>query len=403
MSSLKTCAVLFLAISLAMVLPGDVPADEFKLIPSVAVREEYNDNIFFDPKDEEDDFITTITPGLELINRTERLDLNLAVGISPFFYADNTDLNDVDQDYGGNINYRLTPRLNAAADASYLVDNRPDRDVETSGLVQNAKTRRRQHYGAGLNYALSEKAGTSLSYAYDRDDFDSDQDRNKEYESHTAGLGFTYNLSQWVAATIGRLNFGYANYDYRTSETDYYFGSVGVLHNFTEIWSLLVDVGARYTDSEFERRVLVPPATIQTVNDDDSGWGGIGQAVLEYRGETTRTSLTGSHDISAASGRTGVVQRTKAVFDVRRRFTEKLVFGFSAGYYLNKADEDEFGSNEIDEETFRIQPRIRWEFFDNFTLEAAYSYNYENDDANDTSSNRSKVFLQVAYGLPLFE
>src|SRR5512143_3941426 len=76
-------------------------ADEFKVTPSVAVRQEYNSNIFFDSRDEKDDFITRVKPGLELLERTERIDLRLAGFVIPYVYWDNDNLNSVDQDYSG--------------------------------------------------------------------------------------------------------------------------------------------------------------------------------------------------------------------------------------------------------------------------------------------------------------
>ena len=46
-----------------LVLGTMAGADEFKLTPSVAVRQEYNSNIFFDSSNEKDSFITRVMPG----------------------------------------------------------------------------------------------------------------------------------------------------------------------------------------------------------------------------------------------------------------------------------------------------------------------------------------------------
>ena len=79
-------------VTLAMIFPSGVLADEFNLTPSLTVREEYNDNIFFEYSDAIDDYITTVSAGLELAERTEQLDLSLKGTVSPYFYADNSDL-----------------------------------------------------------------------------------------------------------------------------------------------------------------------------------------------------------------------------------------------------------------------------------------------------------------------
>ena len=58
---------------------------------------------------------------------------------------------------------------------------------------------------------------------------------------------------------------------------------------------------------------------------------------------------------------------------------------------------------EIDENTFFVRPNIRWKFFEDFTLEAGYNFVYEDDRVNNDDTRRNLVYLQVAYGLPLFE
>ena len=108
-------------------------ADEFKLTPSVAVRQEYNSNIFFDSSNEKDSFITRVRPGLELIERTERIDLRLAGFVTPYVYWDDENLNSVDQDYSGRIDYKVTPLLSVGANAAVIVDHQPDRDIYHHG------------------------------------------------------------------------------------------------------------------------------------------------------------------------------------------------------------------------------------------------------------------------------
>ena len=73
MSGMRNIGLAIWFVVLATIAPSGIFADEFKLIPSLAVREEYNDNIFASSNDTADDFITTLSAGLELVERTERL------------------------------------------------------------------------------------------------------------------------------------------------------------------------------------------------------------------------------------------------------------------------------------------------------------------------------------------
>jgi hypothetical protein len=120
---------------LVLLLTSAARADEFRLTPSVAVRQEYNSNFFFDSSNEKDDFITRVRSGLELIECTERIDLRLAGFVTPYVYWENDELNSVVQDYSGRVDYRLTPLWSAGANAAVRVGHQPDRDIYTTGLA----------------------------------------------------------------------------------------------------------------------------------------------------------------------------------------------------------------------------------------------------------------------------
>jgi predicted porin len=87
-------------------------AARLEIIPSIALREQYNDNIFLSRSDGEDDFITTVSPGIALnYDRGEKLDLALDFGLNLRFYADHSDLNDTDlrEALNGTLQSRLRP------------------------------------------------------------------------------------------------------------------------------------------------------------------------------------------------------------------------------------------------------------------------------------------------------
>ncbi len=341
MTCLKKVALALSFIALTIVSVNEILADEFKLIPSIAVRGEYNDNIFYTVDDTDDDFITTISAGLELIERTERLDLNLAALLSPFFYADYSDLDDVDQNYMGRISYKINPSFGVNANALYDVSNRRDRDFETTGIVTTNDKRKRGEFGLGFDYTMTEKTGMALSFDYLKDKWDSIDIARQDLEDYRALLNFTHNLSQFERPTIGRLNFGFERYkfegeDIQTSDTYNYFTTIGAQHWFSETVNLLVDFGARYTDSDFvtPQLVFVPPSSteIRIVEINNTGWGGTGQAILEKRGEITRGSIRIAYGIVPASGRGTTVQRFDVVLNLRRRLAERSAIAIATGF-----------------------------------------------------------------------
>jgi len=391
MSCLKKAPFVFLFIVIVFLHLEETRGDGLNITPFVALRQEYNDNIFFTDTDETDDFIATISPGLELTNRTERLDTRLSAQINNLIYYDNTELNSVDQDYTGRLRYRMTPRMDVSAEAGYTRDSRSDRDIEETGLVLSTATRHRQHYSLSGQYMPSEKTAATVSYAYDQDDFD-DSEFN-DSRSHSTNLGFTHNISYLVPQTLGRMNLGYARYDFPDSIVDNYTWTIGASRDFTEILSLLVDFGIRHTRSETEADSIK----------DDEKWGGVGQVALSYRGELTDGSLSFFQDVRAASGTTSATERTALVFEIGRRFTEKLRGNLSAGYYLNNSEGDDLAVEEIDEKTLRCQTRARYEFTKEIALEASYTFTTIRDKEEHTTTNRNLVFMRAVFQYPLLE
>ena len=380
-------------------------ADDFEIIPSVLVREEYNDNIFFTNDDRIDDFITTLAGSVEVIERTERLDAYLLGRIAPFWYADNSELDDTDWLVRGDGDYQFTQRFKAGASVGYLVDNRPDRDATETGIIVGPRERKRWDAGAEADYSFTEITAANLNYAYRDENFD--QGNLDDLTAHDVILGFTRNLSGWMESTTARVNIGYSNFDYETSDTDVYYGSVGVEHKFTEKFSAIIDLGPRYSDSDFDtlKEVEVAPGVFQTVivDDSDSQWGGVGNLDLDYREERTFFRLTGSHGIYPVSGRPGPTERTTARFNFTHLFTQKLRFSLPVGWIWNRADGDEFSVAEIDQDTAYIRPFVRWEFYQGFTLQGSYGLTYVWDHDDDEERYRHKAFVQLAYGLPLFD
>ena len=106
-----------------MLLPPAAWADEFRLLPSVAEKTEYNDNIFVAPNNapasqKYHDFISTTSGGLELLSNTERAALDVNARVDQLFYRDNPGFNSTDQFYKAALRYSFTPRLSVSLGAN---------------------------------------------------------------------------------------------------------------------------------------------------------------------------------------------------------------------------------------------------------------------------------------------
>ena len=103
----------------AALLPLAAEADEFRLLPSVSEELRYNDNVFFDSRHQIHDYISYTMGGLELVDNTERLNLDLSAKGAQSLYKDNTDLNAADLLTNGTARYSLTTKLALSGRVNY--------------------------------------------------------------------------------------------------------------------------------------------------------------------------------------------------------------------------------------------------------------------------------------------
>lgn len=389
MQVLKKKSVIVVALFLLSICPHTACSEITLLIPSIALQEEYNDNIFFDSVNEIDDSITTVSPGINLQQQSERLNASIQGRLSGIFYQDNNQLDSWDQFYSGRFAYQLTPRAGVSATASYTEDSRSDRDIEETGLVLTTDKRRRQRYSLAWSYELTEKTAVDISYGFADDEFE--KSGLSDFTSHTINLGLTHDLSNFTLPTQGRIGFGYFHYDYPDDDVDNYNMTIGLLRQFSETMNGSIDVGGRYTEVNDK---------ISNRKKDD--WGGVGRISLTSAGEYTSTRVSVSHEVMEASGRRSPTERSSIILSVGRDFTEKIRGNLSAGYYLNRADRDEF-ENEIDERTYRIRPWISYNVIKDLDLILSYTFTSIKDSVTNTDRERNLVFVRLDYQYPLFD
>jgi opacity protein-like surface antigen len=215
-------------------------------------------------------------------------------------------------------------------------------------------------------------------------------------------------LADWVPNTVGRMNLGYARYMAEDSLVDSFSWTLGAGHDFSERMRLSADAGVRYTISRFEVQgveFVPPPVFFRIVSEqrEQSGLGGVLKLALSYRWERTNARLGFQHDLMTASGRDGPTERTGLTFDLEHRLTEKLWGKLNASFFLNRAEAEEFGTEQIDEQAFTLRPAVRWEISDKFSLEASYTYSRVHDLVDATATSRNLFSMRLTFGHDLLK
>ncbi|OGP79846.1 MAG: hypothetical protein A2Z13_08265 [Deltaproteobacteria bacterium RBG_16_64_85] len=375
----------------AALFPPVAGGDETRVVPSLALKGEYNNNPFFTEKNPKESYVGTVSPGLKLSRRTERLDAVLSSVVDGVYYSAEENLDSWNPRGQGKLGYRFTPAFRLSADASLRADKRPEHEIETSGLVVTTRTRQ-QDYALGAEISMSEKSAAGLSYGYNRVDYP-DQPL-QDSETHSGSVNLVVDLGQRFTETKGRAGFSYASNRFTGLTVENYAFTVGVQKGATELWSVQADIGGRYTRSEFD---------FLFGKEKTDNWGWVANVSLFYKGERGNGSLGYGRSVTAASGRGGAAERNAVVLDLARRFLYELSGTFSAGYYRNFSDAGEFSLQGIDEQTVRARPGLRYDFTKDISVEAAYQYTRLRNRISSETAEQHAGTLRFAVRYPLYE
>jgi len=382
-------------------MPSGATGDEFRVVPSLALKEGYNDNILYTQTDPISSWVTTVSPALTLTNRTEKTDLMLSGLVDIVRYHEESDYNSENQYYRGRLGYTFSPRASVQADGGWSRDYQPDRDITTTGIALGNTQRDRTTAGLSGNWVLTERLAAGASYYFEQDLYDSPE--FSDVTQNLASLGFTHLLG---LTTKGRLNVGYGSFRYSAQDTNSAWSTVGIEHTFHELWTVIVDVGGRFARTKYQVQELqfIPPFLVPvTVDKTSELWSGVGKASVNYKGEKTTLSLSAGYDLAPSSGVSGATERTSFVFDIRHRLTYEFSVALSTGYFLNYAAAGDYGTGSINEATLFANPSLRYEFTRDLYLELFYNYATTQYKDTDASAQRNMVFVRFFIQYPLFE
>ncbi len=387
------CCGLFLVMARA-----EAQAQEFRLIPGVSLKQEFNDNIFFSSGDTTSSFISTVSPKLSLVGHTERVDARIDANLDILFYTADSHQNRVDQNYQAHANYQLTPRFKLGGEAGYSLSSRADSNIETTGQVTTQGTgTEQQRYSLTGDLTVSEKLAGTLAYNYEQTDYSPTTASNSQ--THGANLGLIYDMGTVLPLLKLRGNLGYNTNRFSGFTVDTYSATTGFSYAFHELWSVQADAGGIYTSES----ATVQPAGINTINSANNGLGWTAALIFAYKGEKDSASLNFSRGVQSSYGSTGVVERTSVIMTLNRRFTYELSGAISAGYYLNNSIQNQFAGQATDSTTFRVSPSLRYEFNPDIAVDGNYEFAMVQNHQAGTDALRNLVYIRLTVQYPLFE
>ena len=436
----RFCYHFWLAVLLCFAVVGSnayAGPKRFQWSTRISVSETYDDNINLEKDNKEDDWITSITPGLTLTIMTEKTEVNLDYDLSFVSYARNEENNTVRHSLtlSGLKGIPIGEHLTLDLDESFQVSEDP---IETSDYVTSVRRTRNRYYRntaggrinylfgeedscyigfhhillkndepdvedsqryqstAGINYWFNIHHGFSLDYSYIRGEFDESDargefDESDDYDEHTGSTTYTYRFSP---KTQANLSYSYDSFDYEGTREDYvvHSSSLGFDHQFSEQVFGSISGGYYIQDRE------------QSDNSDDEE-GFTGTVSFSQRSEKGAFTLNGSTGYRQQFFEAENLGFSK-YYQASATFSYQLLERFStslSGFYTR--DDYKEAVPDREDDTWGGSAALncllfRW-------LSGSLSYQYRQMDSsigtNDYVDNRVTLTLTASYlGKPRF-
>lgn len=432
--------VLLLSFSFAAI---PAKAAQWLLRPELIVSEEYSDNIFLTPDNEEEDFITTAGLGLTLqvLGRTSGLELNYTPSYSAF--ADNSDLDFwrhaahllLYDELGRNTRLELTGDfLDTEDPTDETADFTPDDPTSGPGIdadrLRRSRTRYRTYaaaaslahqFGArdnfrlamrygqhedidtlpgvdvedytelrplvGIEYWFTQRWGMETEGYYSNRSYDDENDR-EEYTGYIRLLhAFNRQLSGYLEYRHTKLDYD-RDYD-PLADIDYqlYVPSVGIRYEFQENALFTLSVGYLFQDLEDSEE-----------EDDDYGWIVNSEIAKRWLFRTSYFELVGGSGYQIEDR--GVEDLGLNIYYTGRAtlgysFSPRLTGEVYGGYRYDEYPDEE---PERDDQTLDAGALLRYQALQWMNLELSYTYrDLNSDDADDEyTENRAMLRFVIA-------
>jgi len=392
-----------------------------EITPRISVSEVYDDNIYLDATNEESDYLTTVSPGINLTMSSQRTSLSLDYSPTWVWYDEN-DQNDTVR-HAGTVDFaqQVTQHVRFNLTDTYVRSEEP---LETAEEIESARSTRNtyqrntgtasatyqfgpentfdlgfrhsylenedpalddgtvQNPFANMTYWFDMKNGFDLNYGYTTASFSRDDGLAPEddYDGNEAGIRYIHRFSRQTRVSAGydftNRSFEGATEDYKVHEV-----SVDLGYELSSDLSLNFGIGRFWQHND--------------ISENETGY--TYDALLEKRfsrGSFTVGGSGGWDEAYLEAERRGFTRFWSANTSIEYRLLERL--SCYAGASL-RHDKD---SANREWETIRANGGLRLGFLRWFSAALDYSYAERDDDINTEDYKVNRVMLTLTATKP---
>jgi hypothetical protein len=362
-------------------------AAKLKFIPAITVSERYDDNIFFEESDIDDDHITEVAPQLTASYNAKAVNMKTVLVARAEFFGEHTELN--------NYQYRANFKLDidefmkntslSVSDVFHFTPEPPDflageveeEEITTGGIRIRRGDSLRNSASARLIQKLSTRTDARIEYT----------NKTSTFEDPSLVDSTSHNAEAGLGRRIGprdTLNIGYEYLLFLPEEgekSESHNASIGLDHQFTPTFSTDVAIGTTYV-----------------IRDPDDAYVVSGSLRVLRKFKRTRLSLGYSRSINTTTGLSRE-PTTSQVASIRmyRDLTRNLAINLSQNYATNRSTI----SDDIDLQSWQTRVGLTIALSSWLKGEVEYRHFTQNSDGLlGREFKRNQAFVRLNAYLP---
>ena len=253
----KSIGVLCVALIAAIVAPagvahaqGNIELGPFRILPSIELSGEYDDNVLLTPRDEISDFIWIISPGIAVELPSRRYSARIGYRADILRYTDNDELDTVHHTILGDARVNFAGGLGLRVSDQFLITD------EFGGFPVPELTQRidrtENTLTAGGDYTLRERYTIDLSYKWFVVDYEDEFNDLDRQDNVIRGTFFVRVAPK--TSVLGEADYQWIRYDEpasaRAKDSDGWRFKAGVRGDFTAKTSGILKIGWEWKDYE---------------------------------------------------------------------------------------------------------------------------------------------------------
>ncbi|MEI6336164.1 MAG: hypothetical protein WCS87_16515 [Methylococcaceae bacterium] len=392
-------------------------ANDYFFQPVISSSERYTSNLLLRPTST-GNWISKLSPGLNVGLRTENIDLKSNFTWNQLFYTNDTALNISEQLF--NIDYQhRRGRLQWGLDGSFNNQSSINSLNTVQGLAFTQVMVKQFNIAPTVSYALNELSTVSLNYSYSKATYEKSQNTflyDYDYQQLSSTFTHLYTEHDKLNATVSGSRY---NAPVRGLTTFNEVGQLGWQHSFDEQLVTYVSAGINYSQTELQLPSY--PLLIQTTDNFDlilykdpitgqlftsqkystasttntNGIGGVFQASVQKSFEKGSVALAISQNQSPTSQ--GLQTQSQVTLTPTYTINERWSSSLSTNYSLYKMPTAQNASISNDRTYASVSPNINWKWTPEVNVGVSYTYRQQEIKSASQVSIDNGVQLQLTY------